>query len=551
MDYPGNSIDVDGVTYLLPATIDELKAIIEDAKTNDEVICLRGAAHSFPLIKTLEKGPKTGKKYKYIMLCKLHKVEINSTVTPPSPSNPNPSLPMPCGTVTVEAGCHLGPDPWDPTGISTLENSLLYKLDQAGMSLLDLGGISHQTVGGFLSTSSSGGSTQFAFDELLLSIDIMHYGANGVEITTFKMPADGNPDDPFFGAGVATMGLFGIIVSATFKCYPKFYIAGMQTTSTVANCEIDLFGDGSSGKPSFEEFLEQKQTYPYPSDITHYPYSRILWWPQPNVTSAVVWKARQTDEKGAMDWASTNGVLNTYQEVPWIMDSPTPMTLGGDLLYTTMGNWPNWLKDIMGNTEQYRAIQAVVDLTFPPFVYPLIMNKLFVAPGGQKFADDWYTGLPMDNQMSDTLFPVWFTELWIDIKQSQNVMNELNAFFSAGFENTGNFSIEIYAAKESNFWLCPAYKRDVIRIDVFWFGRNNGDPRGFYRKFWDLLAKYNYRPHWGKYLPAEDGDQGVNYLKANYPKWDDWMALREKMDPYQIFVNDYWRGHLGIPAPGK
>ena len=59
--------------------------------------------------------------------------------------------------VTVEAGIHLGHDPLDP--LSTKENSLLYQLHHKyGLSLSDLGGISHQTVGGFLMTGSSGGS---------------------------------------------------------------------------------------------------------------------------------------------------------------------------------------------------------------------------------------------------------------------------------------------------------------------------------------------------------------------------------------------------------
>ena len=59
--------------------------------------------------------------------------------------------------------------------------------------------------------------------------------------------------------------------------------------------------------------------------------------------------------------------------------------------------------------------------------------------------------------------------------------------------------------------------------------------------FWELLKKYDYRLHWGKSLSGD-----VAYLKERYPRWDDFMQLREKMDPHQIFVTDYWRKHLGI-----
>ena len=63
--------------------------------------------------------------------------------------------------VTVEAGIHLGHDPMDRR--STLENSLLYQLhENYGLTVGDLGGISHQTVGGFLTTGSSGGSLTYS-----------------------------------------------------------------------------------------------------------------------------------------------------------------------------------------------------------------------------------------------------------------------------------------------------------------------------------------------------------------------------------------------------
>ena len=32
---------------------------------------------------------------------------------------------------------------------------------------------------------------------------------------------------------------------------------------------------------------------------------------------------------------------------------------------------------------------------------------------------------------------------------------------------------------------------------------------------------------------------------------DDWLKLREKMDPNQVFVSDYWRKILEIPAKSE
>lgn len=209
-------------------------------------------------------------------------------------------------------------------------------------------------------------------------------------------------------------------------------------------------------------------------------------------------------------------------------------------------------------------MKNIVDTYFYPDVLPLLLG-LFVSPdkpevGPQLFSDIWYTGIPMDNSMSDKLFPVWFTELWIPLERSGEVMNDLLEFYNKGPENTGAFSCEIYASKSSTFWLSPAYLTDVIRVDVFWFANNAGQPADYYQKFWDLLEKYKYRPHWGKYIPDKiysvdnPGEvliNGPDYLKNRYPKWEQWLALRSKMDPHQVFLNDYWRAKLGIITPAS
>ena len=505
---------VNGATYYLPANEAEVISLISRAKSEGKVICMRGSAHSFPLIGTLESENATDKNL-YVMLSKMNAVSIDKSAM----------------TVTVAAGCHLGVDPFDPTKISTLENSLLYQLDQKGLAIPDLGGITHQTVGGFLSTGSSGGSTQFSFEDSLTSISLINCSGTGPQKVTFNRPVPDNPDDPFYGAGVATIGLFGIIVTATFKCVAKFNIKGTETTTldNFTDCPIDLFGNGSNGKPSLQTFLEQTQ------------YTRLMWWPQKGITKMVVWQASQIAP-------TPDFKVIPYQEVPWIDGSPIPATMAADLLFSAIGTWPNWLMDSMGNTTEYKVIKELIDGSFYPVILPLIC-KIFVPLGEDNhFQDVWYNGIPMDNQMSDRLMPVWFTELWIPIDQAQSVMSDLQNFYNEGPKNTGAFSCEIYASKSNSFWMSPSYNTNVIRIDVFWFANDNGNPVDFYQPFWDRLQKYNFRPHWGKYLPDGNSAQGVSYLQSLYPKWNDWMNLRNEMDPGQVFVNDYWRSHFNIPA---
>jgi hypothetical protein len=49
-----DTINVNGATYYLPANEAEVIFLVNTAKTDGKIICMRGAAHSFPLIKTLE-----------------------------------------------------------------------------------------------------------------------------------------------------------------------------------------------------------------------------------------------------------------------------------------------------------------------------------------------------------------------------------------------------------------------------------------------------------------------------------------------------------------
>ena len=119
----------------------------------------------------------------------------------------------------------------------------------------------------------------------------------------------------------------------------------------------------------------------------------------------------------------------------------------------------------------------------------------------------------------------------------------------------GSFTTEIYCAKKSEFWLSMSYNQDMLRIDPYWFHRNcHGDKRDFFGYHWEkLLDIEGARLHWGKWLPTpgQKFENGVtfnlDFLKGAYDKMQDWLDLREKMDPHQVFVNKYWRGILELP----
>ena len=58
-----------------------------------------------------------------------------------------------------------------------------------------------------------------------------------------------------------------------------------------------------------------------------------------------------------------------------------------------------------------------------------------------------------------------------------------------------------------------------------------------------IAGKYGGRPHWGKMNWAKASD-----LRPQYPKFDDFKAMRKDLDPNGIFVNNYLRRVLGLSA---
>jgi D-arabinono-1,4-lactone oxidase len=100
-----------------------------------------------------------------------------------------------------------------------------------------------------------------------------------------------------------------------------------------------------------------------------------------------------------------------------------------------------------------------------------------------------------------------------------------------------------------------------LRFDIFWFTNNEGDPSanetsqdGFFNQFWDGLRKEKipFTLHWGKFLPGyiEDGNDYSSFkdwsihMSNQFPKWNEFLKLREQRDPHNIFLSNYWSLHL-------
>jgi len=102
-----------------------------------------------------------------------------------------------------------------------------------------------------------------------------------------------------------------------------------------------------------------------------------------------------------------------------------------------------------------------------------------------------------------------------------------------------HFPVECRFVKGDDIWLSPAYGRDSAYIAVHMF---KGMPYTTYFRLAEAIYQdYQGRPHWGKM-------HTLNYrtLSQLYPRWDDFLRVRQQLDPRGIFLNDYLREMLGI-----
>jgi FAD-linked oxidoreductase len=94
------------------------------------------------------------------------------------------------------------------------------------------------------------------------------------------------------------------------------------------------------------------------------------------------------------------------------------------------------------------------------------------------------------------------------------------------------FPIEFRYVKGDDIWLSPFYGRDSVSISIHQFHKQD------YHAVFDLvepiLQKYQGRPHWGKLHSMT-----AALLRDLYPKWDDFMALRQQLDPNQKWLNPH------------
>ncbi|GAA4820170.1 D-arabinono-1,4-lactone oxidase [Streptomyces ziwulingensis] len=101
-----------------------------------------------------------------------------------------------------------------------------------------------------------------------------------------------------------------------------------------------------------------------------------------------------------------------------------------------------------------------------------------------------------------------------------------------------SFPVEVRTAPADDITLSTASGRDTAYIAVHMF---RGTPYGPYFSAAErVFTAHEGRPHWGKVHTRDAG-----YLSRVYPRFGEFTALRDRLDPDRRFLNDHLRRVLG------
>jgi FAD-linked oxidoreductase len=104
-----------------------------------------------------------------------------------------------------------------------------------------------------------------------------------------------------------------------------------------------------------------------------------------------------------------------------------------------------------------------------------------------------------------------------------------------------SFPVEIRVAPADDVAMSTAYDRDSFYLAFHTHHRSDWATHAAYLAAMEAIMRdHDGRPHWGKLHTRTATD-----LARAYPRFGEFVALRDRLDPHRVFANDYLRRVLG------
>lgn len=161
-------------------------------------------------------------------------------------------------------------------------------------------------------------------------------------------------------------------------------------------------------------------------------------------------------------------------------------------------------------------INRVTSRALSPRTFTDHSHRVFSSPRRVRFHEMEYA-IPAD-ALTDTLTEI---DGWIE---------------KSGFTTT--FPVEVRFAAGDDIWLSTAHGRDTAYVAVHQYYRRDHDT--YFDAVEQIAKAVDGRPHWGK-MHGRTADD----LRPCYPRFDDFLTVRDRYDPDRMFHNPYLEQILG------
>ena len=363
-------------------------------------------------------------------------------------------------------------------------------LDTLGLAMANLGDIDAQTLSGAISTGTHGTgaglggiATQVTGLELVLG-----------DGSVVSCSAKERPD--LFSAACVSVGALGVLSTVTLQCVPAFTLAADERPMPLGEV-LDKFGEFAAGNDHFEFYW--------------FPYGK---------NALVKRNNRLTTGDGSA------GLRARWQKAPFYRARNPALSRGGPVSQypPPMPGWRRFLEyEVMENAafgalcRTGRAMPSTIKplnrfaaATLSKRTYSAPSHEVFVTPRRVRFVESEYA-VPRESLL--------------------DVLAELRAGV-ARLAHPVMFPVEVRVAAADNIWLSTAHGRDSAYVAIHQYV---GLPYADYFKLFESIAtSVGGRPHWGK-MHTRD----AAYLGQVYPRFADFLRVRDETDPGRRFANPY------------
>ncbi|MBO0811452.1 MAG: FAD-linked oxidoreductase, partial [Microlunatus sp.] len=196
-----------------------------------------------------------------------------------------------------------------------------------------------------------------------------------------------------------------------------------------------------------------------------------------------------------------------------------------------LGRMQRFVDDTVVSNELYRALCLVESRV--PQATPMINRTAEKITGNRSFTD-------VSHRVFTTRRTVRFRELEYAIPRAA-VPDALRAVDKMIKDRNLriSFPVEVRSAAADQLWLSTAHDRLTGYIAVHRYHRDR-DTESYFDGVEEIMLDHDGRPHWGK-LHTLTADQ----LRPKYPRFDDFLAVRDRLDPQRVFANPYLDRVLG------